>query len=275
MRPKIYGQAERAGDRATDRMPAICRPSTSSFSRIWEIRPSPDGRAVAFVSEAAAFLSWNAGDLNILAVAVDGSSRAVVVAPPTAVSPDWTPQGRSLVYLDAAATETNGRRLGSLLERDVLDASGHIQLGEPKVLAGLVFEDSNRVRCLADGRVLFDAEDPSTHHHSRRTRAVVHGGSDAGDAHDADTDLPRDQLEELPESLALFEVSPDSRQVLFAGDGEVLLLTLATGTIERFRREIPALTIHSCHCLFGGRPANLLRETRGGPERACRTAREL
>jgi hypothetical protein len=46
--------------------------------------------------------------------------------------------------------------------------------------------------------------------------------------------IRRDQLDELPESLALFEVSPDSRQVLFAGDGEVLLLTLATGTIERF-----------------------------------------
>ena len=210
-------------------------PLHQDFSRIWEIRPSPDGRAVAFVSEALAFLSWNAGDLNILAVPVDGSSPAVVVAPPTAVSPDWTPQGRSLVYLDASATETNGRRLGSLLERDVLDASGRIQLGEPKVLAGLIFEDSNRVRCLADGRVLFDAEEyhlPTTTLVAReqlfmldRTQAVRTALTPI---------IPRDQLDELPESLALFEVSPDSRQVLFAGEGEVLLLTLATGTIERF-----------------------------------------
>ena len=210
-------------------------PLHQDFSRIWEIRPSPDGRAVAFVSEAAAFLSWNTGDLNILAVPVDGSSPAVVVAPPTAVSPDWTPQGRSLVYLDASATETNGRRLGSLLERDVLDASGRIHLGEPKVLAGLIFEDSNRVRCLADGRVLFDAEE----YHLPTTTLVAREQLFMVDRTQAMRTtltpiIPRDQLDELPESLALFEVSPDSRQVLFAGEGEVLLLTLATGTIERF-----------------------------------------
>jgi hypothetical protein len=219
----------------TERSLEFAAPLHRDFSRIWEIRPSPDGRAVACVSEAAAFLSWSAGDLNILAVPVDGSSPAVVVAPPTAVSPDWTPQGRSLVYLDAAATETNGRRLGSLLERDVLDASGRIQLGEPKVLAGLIFEDSNRVRCLADGRVLFDAEE----YHLPATTLVAHEQLFLVDRAQAmrPTLTPiirRDQLDELPESLALFEVSPDSRQVLFAGDGEVLLLTLATGTIERF-----------------------------------------
>ena len=210
-------------------------PLHQDFGRIWEIRPSPDGRAVAFVLEAMEFLSWNTGALNILAVPIDGSSPAVVVAPPTAISPDWTPRGRSLVYLDATGTETNGRRLGSLLERDVADATGRIELGEPKVLAGLIFEDSNRVRCLADGRVLFDAEEyhlPTTTLVAReqlfmldRTQALPTALTPI---------IPRDQLDELPESLALFEVSPDSRQVLFAGEGEVLLLTLATGTIERF-----------------------------------------
>jgi hypothetical protein len=103
-------------------------------------------------------------------------------------------------------------------------------------LAGLIFHQQNRVRCLRDGRVLFNASPftlPTTGNkdNDREQFFLLDLASGA-----AVTPLiPNDQLEPLPKLLSIFEVSPDGTQVMFCSDkADGWLFTLATGAVERF-----------------------------------------
>jgi hypothetical protein len=56
--------------------------------------------------------------------------------------------------------------------------------------------------------------------------------------------IPRKQEQNLPQSLAFFEVSPDEKQVLFGGlGGEVAVLTLASGEVEQIQASLAKQTL--------------------------------
>jgi hypothetical protein len=208
------------------------------LGKVREIRVAPGDRAVAFVAET--FLTPEGkgeDDLQLWLARVNGSG-AVPVAAHVAAFPDWTADGRSLVYVQAmSGSSKDDLRLGALVQREVLDAGGTVAAKEEKKeLAGWIFSDNSRVRCLRDGRIIFNAAEIS----------LPIAAEDYGEQHEqlfaADPArlatlvrlIPRKQEDKIPPTLAFFEVSPDERQVLFGGlDGEVVVLTLATGEVEQ------------------------------------------
>lgn len=203
---------------------------------ISDFRVSPGDRAVAFVAEMEQGKSKNA---RLWVVPVDASTPQLV-AEQVAAYPDWTADGRSLVYVQASGVSFNDDlRLGTLVQREVLDADGGIKpQPEPTSLAGLMFSEQTRIRCLRDGRILFNAAEFS----------LPVAAEDFGDPQEQlfaidparqatlVRMIPRGQQENLPKSLTFFEVSPDQRQVL-VGDinGSIGLLTLATGQAQQIQ----------------------------------------
>jgi len=205
---------------------------------IEEIRVAAGDRAVAFVAKPGYSLPDQAHDELQLWVARLRASGTERIAARVAAYPDWSADGSSVVYVQAnAGAERDQLRLGTLVQRPVFDAAGGwAKAPEPRELAGCMFSEQARVRCLRDGRILFNAAELS----------LPVAAEDFGDTREQLFALdpvrqatltrlvPRKREADLPQSLAFFEVGPDEKQVLF-GDfrGAVAVLTLATGEVEQ------------------------------------------
>jgi hypothetical protein len=202
----------------------------AEIGNIEEVRVSPNAAAIAY--------TVSPGEVTRLSVVdVNGGQPARVVATPAAVYPDWSPDGNSLVYITAANTNSGAAdvTLAVLARRRVVNENGRVEIhGTQDELAGLLFNGLARVRCLRDGRILFASEEwrlPVTtndlpqrqqlfaldpERQSTLTRLVPHGTQ-----------------EQLPASLAYFEVSPDEKRVAVGGDKSmVAVFTLASGNVE-------------------------------------------
>lgn len=202
---------------------------------IIEIRLAPADRAVAFTTE------YKPDKVGLcLQLARANGSGATMVAEHVTAFPDWTSDGRSLVYVQASgAGSSDAIELGVVVRREVLNADFQIAVADHgQELAGLALTELNRVRCLRDGRIIFNAvelqlpmasEDFSDEHEQlfaidpARQPTLVRL-------------IPRKRMENLPQSLAFFEVSPDEKQILFGDfNGAVSLLTLATGEVSQIQ----------------------------------------
>lgn len=201
----------------------------TSIYDVLDIRPSPVGDVIAWTQETKAN---EIAELFVVLASAPG--QAVRVATGAAAYPDWYADGRSLVYVEAPVqgTSEDTLALGALARRTVLDEHGKIAVeGKPKYLAGMVFNVLTHVRCLRDGRILFNAAELAL------PVATGDGGQrDQLFAVDPDRQptlvrhILRSHETDLPQSLSFFEVSPDETKVLFGGmKSEVALLTLATG----------------------------------------------
>jgi hypothetical protein len=209
---------------------------------IHDIRPAPGQPAVAFVSRLELSPSRDDG-LRIYVARPGDAAPATLVASFTASSPDWTPDGRTLVYLKAASDNgtTDDLKLGALVEREVLDGTGRIRLAEKtRDLAGLIFQGQNRVRCLRDGRVLFDAAEfhlPLAGQ-DRPTREQLFAIDRTKENAPLTALIVATERTKVPDILTPFEVSSDERQVLFNAGADVAVLTLATGAVERLALQV-------------------------------------
>lgn len=204
---------------------------------IEEIRVAAGDRAVAFVATPGYALPGQADDELQLWVARMGGSAAELIAARVAAYPDWTADGRDLAYVQAnSGAERDQLRLGTLVQRPVFDAAGDwIEKSELRELAGFLFSDRVRVRCLRDGRILFNGVElslPIAAEDFGETREQLFALDPARQATLVRL-VPRKREANLPKSLAFFEVSPDEKQVLFGDfNGAVAVLTLASGEVE-------------------------------------------
>jgi hypothetical protein len=214
--------------------PVIAR----ALDGINELRVSPDGRVVACV------LSIHGGEDPVLRLSVlpadDGVLRTV--AEPVAMYPDWTPDGRGLVYGTRRARASDGGdsvQLGSVAQRQVRGESGELlkELAAPQDLVGVVFWSQMKIRCLADGCVLFAAMEvtlPSTSKDMPQRASLF--SIDPGRRATVARVVPRESEARLPDGVGVgnFEVSPDGRRVAVSGSehGNVSVLVLATGEVE-------------------------------------------
>ncbi len=204
------------------------------IDEIADCRVSPGDKAVAFVTQIAEDKDED-GRLWVVQV---NTSTPQLVAERVAFFPDWTADARSLVYLQSSgASAKDDVRLGTLVQRVVLNTDAKIEVSpDRKELGGGMFSSLWRIRCLRDGRILFNA--------AEITLPVAAG--DLGDQREQlfALDLarqstlvrliPRKHESKLPQSLAFFEVSPDERQVLCGWiDGTVDVVTLATGELNK------------------------------------------
>jgi Tol biopolymer transport system component len=156
---------------------------------------------------------------------------------PVAVSPDWSPDGHSLVYITTANTNSaeSDLTLGVLARRRIVNEAGQLEIQKTQdELAGLLFNGQTRVRCLKDGRILFASEEwrlPVTTNDLPQRQQLF--------ALDPDRQatlsrlVPRSTHEMLPGDLNFFEVSPDEKRVAVVGDKSmVAVLTLASGNVD-------------------------------------------
>lgn len=216
------------------------RPGTvlyESVEKIEDIRVSPGDRAIAFTTD----LTHNNDDECRLLLTEADSAGATTVAQHTAAYPDWTPDARSLVYFQAAeGGNKDDLRLATLVRREVFSDSGQIKLQEkPDDLAGTLFSSHVRVRCLKDGRIVFNAVEFSLPVATKDVDAEREKLFVLDPARQATLGrvVPRGEEENLPKNLTFFEVSPDEQRVLVGGfEGEVSILTIATGEVGKLQK---------------------------------------
>jgi len=164
------------------------------------------------------------------------------VADRVARYPDWSMDGRSLVYAKAEgwASDKNSVRLGSIISRTLCGEDGRLldEFGEERVLAGILFPEWATVRCLRNGRILFSTVSlqlPCTAKDmpQRSSLFAVHPDWQATVTrlltHEAEIHAPNEGLR-----LGAFELSPDERRVTLVDweEERVAIYELATGTIK-------------------------------------------
>jgi Tol biopolymer transport system component len=154
--------------------------------------------------------------------------------------PDWTPDSRSLVYdqgMMGGAPDADQASLGLIVMRSVRNAEGAIAISEKtKELAGVLHDGKTRVRCLKDGRILFNGYDlklPLSGADLKELKQQLFMLDPQRHASLVHV-VPVPLQDNISEELVFFEVSPDESQVLFLSKERytVDVLTIATGEIE-------------------------------------------
>jgi hypothetical protein len=205
-----------------------------------EMRVSPSGEYVAITdmpksdSGKATLLCIekthpNAGDDGLI---LDAGS----------MYPDWTPDGKSLVYLRAfslgdQSIQKSDTLIGTLSRQRLIDDRGalyaHGKLPAREDLAGTLFDGLGRVRCAADGRIFFTSINvtlPATPNDvpSRAGVFMVDPGKQGTVARV----VPRSAEEAVGDAPQFFELSPDGKRLSIPfKDGRVSVLTIATGEV--------------------------------------------
>lgn len=204
------------------------------LGEIADVRACPTGTAVGYTVTQPD----DTKDFALKVAVLDKSQSVLLIAPRSGVCPDWTPDGRALVFIRPAdgASPGDNLRLATVVRCQVFDETGKLALQEkPDALAGLVYEDWNRVRCLKDGRILFAAVElhlPATTADMPQRQQLF--AVDPERQATLAALVPRSAQGDLPESLTFFEPSPDGRRVALLGEkGQVQVLTLANGAVER------------------------------------------
>jgi len=207
------------------------------LEKVEDLRVAPGDQAVAFTTDLT---PDNDKECRLWLARLDAGG-ATAVAERTAAYPDWTPDRRSLVYFQAAeGGARDDLRLGTLIRRGVLDAQGRVGIQEDADdLVGVMFSTTSRVRCLRDGRILFNAVEftlPVTTKDADVERERLFALDPARQATLVRV-IPRGEEDNMPKNLAFFELSPDEQRVLVGGyDGEVSVLTIATGDVGTLQK---------------------------------------
>jgi len=219
------------------------KPIFTDVEMIADLRIAPGETAVALTVTTD---SGKGDHFRLVVAPLDGSAPATAVATEVASFPDWTADRRSLVFLQAAgASEQDFAQLGVLQQREVLAADGKIALAAKAMdLGGALFQAMCRIRCLPDGRIVFNAAELNL------PVAACDLEADREQLFVLDPTrqatlvrlVPRGEKEKLPKMLGFFEPSSDGKTLLIGGvDGEVCLFTLATGEIVRVQGEAKEL----------------------------------
>jgi hypothetical protein len=206
-------------------------PLARSLNEFDALRVAPSGKAVAYRSAAVD------GDSAkpLLVLALDGQATPQPVAERTSLFPDWSRDGRYLVYASSQTQGEKDLRLGTIARRQVADEAGKLLATFPEAeeLAGIAYQDEVRVRCLRDGRVLFatlEVHLPCTSKDMPQRAGLF--AVDPGHEPGVTRLTTREAESALPDALFLFEVSPDEQHISVpGGDGRVAVLTLATGDV--------------------------------------------
>jgi hypothetical protein len=201
----------------------------AEIGSVEDVRVSPTGAGIAFTVPAGK-------GARLLVCGSGAGAPARVITSRCAEYPDWSADGNSLVYIAAANTNcSDDVLLAVLTRRQVFDGAGQwIAKPVQDELAGLLFNEQTRVRCLRDGRILFSSEEwrlPVTTNDLPQRQQLF--ALDPERQSTLTPLVPRGTHEQLPAGLSFFEVSPDDKRVAFGGDkGMVAVLTLASGNVE-------------------------------------------
>lgn len=201
-----------------------------------ELRPSPNDKAVALVFDTGKGLETFVCDMN---------GKLVQVAKITAMFPDWTPDGNSLVYsATGTAEESSGTiRSGGIYKLKIFDNNGKIMEKFPaeNKLADVAFEEICMIRCMKNGWVLF----------SSRQVNLPARGSDSAEKRSVYAIIPELSsavVNIIPPSVQdyigteewyTFQLSPDQKRLaVIKGNDEVSIFTFESCKVEKFELKL-------------------------------------
>lgn len=215
----------------------IGEPLVRSIFEPEALRVSPLGTSIAFATS-----SVEHDDVFELYVRpVDGSATPRLVAAPVARFADWSANGRDLVFAGSGQRGTfcsDALHLGVIARRHVCAADGTPleSFSEQEDLAGILFLGESRVRCLRDGRIVFAALEvqlPCTTADMPDRAGLF--TIDPGRTPGVTRLIPRQAAASFPDAVGMFEVSPDEQRICVpGGNGEIAVLTIATGDVQTY-----------------------------------------
>ena len=220
----------------------------ASFAGFSEIRPNPKSDVLALVEGASDYR-------RIMIATLDGKTPPKTVADLVARYPDWSHDGKSLLYVRANTPpdKNDSLRLGGLRRLTLLDESNKLLSPLPvdrttmvtnadgstnetpssaEVLAGFLYSEWIKVRALPNGRVLFsgvEAQLPATAADMPTTPTLF-----AIDPNHPTISrvLPRGLDASLPAGVHHFEPSPDGARIALPGvGGQLAVVQLSTGNL--------------------------------------------
>ncbi len=198
-------------------------------------RISGDGAYLAFTIERD---TDGSEERRLFVMPIEGDDEPLEVAGLVGQHVDWSTGGTSLVFTRANVPAPDGDdalRLGAVSRRVVRDDSGELleEFADIDDLAGLIFDETLKLRVLADGRVLFAATDvrlPATAKQMPQRQSLF--TVDLNGAATVTRVLSSAIESELAANLGFFEVSPDGTRVSVPTDnGRVAVVVLATGEV--------------------------------------------
>jgi hypothetical protein len=207
----------------------------TSLNGICELRISPrgDAAAVAVLRDEP-----NEGTYcQLWAMAVDASHVPVRLSDKTAWYPDWSADGQEVVFVKPGSDQVAGTNLnvGSICYAPVFDKGHHWldQPGETGTIASVVGDAFTRVRCAADGRIIFTSvavDLPAANDEANRQAGLfaLVPGSPLKVIRLPNV-KPSGKIGDAPQ---FFELSPDGRRVSIPDQtGKVSVLDLASGKV--------------------------------------------
>ncbi|HEV8608128.1 MAG TPA: hypothetical protein VGQ99_22525 [Tepidisphaeraceae bacterium] len=229
----------------------------STFSKITELRPSPNGKVLGYVV--------GEGEKELCAVYVvptDGTAQPRKVADLCARFVDWSADGRYLAYARAnppKALVEDTLRLGTLRRMQVCEADGNLKAqgiedevkkvkgadgniqttpSPAESLAGIIFNEWTKVRYLRDGRIVFVSGEVSLPVASDDTPTKLSLFSIDPVRQATVTRLFSRRVEgEVGDAMQHFEINPDQTSVAIPGsDGRMTVVSLNGGKVTEVVR---------------------------------------
>jgi hypothetical protein len=235
-----------------------------SLEPIAEIRPSPDGKALAYAAPPFPPVGYDPV-FSLFVFPLEVPDNPSKVADRVSIFFDWTPDGRSVVYARAEFPDPTFRdrripfrckegpvlygrnyirdperqpphREGEIIKAAVMEDGRLPDKIKQDSLARVLFYDSLPVRCLKDGRILFASREshrPALAGEDERMAIYCLGPNGIEPVFSAEV------LEQAHSDLAFFQVSPDESQlVVMGGDRMTVLHMKANRVIVEERQNV-------------------------------------
>jgi len=133
-------------------------PLFTDLGMVADLRLAPGEKAVAITVAKSA---RNGDHHRLVVAALDGAVPPAALANEVSAYPDWAIDGRALVYCQSPGLpEKDQVQFGVFQQREVLGPDGKLAPAEKAVdLGGGLFQPLGRIRCLPDGRIVFNASE--------------------------------------------------------------------------------------------------------------------
>ena len=201
---------------------------------VHDLRVSPTGGAVLVTTESNDSNEKHGSSLWYFVLGPDGGNG--VLSDRAAWYADWSPDGRDVVYIRSAqATVEDAGSLGSLSRQRVIGDDGKFikNPNGPEDLAGVVYSELSRVRCLKDGRIIFASVDvtlPSAAKDMPQQPELF--SLTPSETPMVSRLMPEQSSEQIGDVAQFFEVSPDGQNVSIPDKtGTVDVVDLRSGDV--------------------------------------------